>query len=330
MNRTAAAPKVPNLVFLLQNGCNLRCKMCGVWKQDKRIFPTEMVRKIQPQLKELATHTVVLTGGEPMLQIPPLLDALQQFQAVPNRVVVTNGTLLDEVACRSLLDTELEHLVVSLDGPSEIHDLLRGQPVFDILVDNMARLRGLRNVSSDTKLYATMTVNRLNLDYIEQTSKVALDLGFDHFEIQAVTVSPHAFSMGAEVASYRKLLWPTNDQHPTLSDQIEALRTQASQHPGFILNSPDYLKAIEEYFFCNPSTVRLPCSAWRKSLTVAADGGVFLCSLYHTVGNIRRLSISEILDSPAATEVKGRMARCSLGCLLFCHHPELEEPWRVA
>lgn len=123
--------------------CNLRCDYCFVgwdrgWSGD---------------LDPVTARTIVdegagrfemlhLTGGEPFAWAP-LLDLVDQAIGLGYREVLinSNGTLLDEARV-SALGARRNHVRVSisLDGPAELHDRVRGLGAFAAADQAVARL----------------------------------------------------------------------------------------------------------------------------------------------------------------------------------------------
>ena len=98
----------------LTRRCNLRCFGCRCHSPDRpasptgdtgtRDFPLELFEKVSAELKTLGTRSLCLSGeGEPFLH-PQLLDFVSLAKkAGLHLVLLTNGTLLDESAIKSLV-----------------------------------------------------------------------------------------------------------------------------------------------------------------------------------------------------------------------------------
>lgn len=117
--------------------CNLRCTYCFVQKnelakEDLHMTP-EMAIRVIDALDEglgdkVGTITVHLYGGEPFTHLPSVRAMVDRgLQKKPGRIgftVTTNGTVLnDEVI--ELLNRGKFGIVLSIDGPAEIHDRCR-------------------------------------------------------------------------------------------------------------------------------------------------------------------------------------------------------------
>src|ERR1019366_5672049 len=153
-----AAPRADNLpmpTFVqlrVTNLCNLRCKMCGQWgetgifralgastategeKERSRIreligLKREMgLADYVRLLDELAPSRpiVSLFGGEPLLY-PDILPLIREVKGRGlTCTLITNGWMLEEMA-PALVETGLGAIMVSIDGPSELHNRIRGK-----------------------------------------------------------------------------------------------------------------------------------------------------------------------------------------------------------
>ncbi len=144
---------MPTFVQLrVTNLCNLRCKMCGQWG-DTGIFrsqsgedPTDgalerqrIVELIGAKrqlaladyvrlLDEIAEWNpiVSLFGGEPFLypDILPLIAEIKRRGLTCT--VITNGGRLEALA-KDLVELGIDSIAVSIDGPPDVHDRIRGR-----------------------------------------------------------------------------------------------------------------------------------------------------------------------------------------------------------
>jgi MoaA/NifB/PqqE/SkfB family radical SAM enzyme len=110
--------------FQLTNRCTLRCQYCTLWKTQKEDLSTEQIVKIIGDLGTLGTKRISLSGGEPLLRkdIEEIVDACWQNRIYPE--MNSNGTLVPQ---KQKIIEKLDFLKLSLDGPEDIHDSIRGK-----------------------------------------------------------------------------------------------------------------------------------------------------------------------------------------------------------
>lgn len=118
-----------SLYMHLTAHCNLSCLYCynqtqrKGWGADMSLL---LAKRILRQAKEMEIATVVLTGGEPLLN-PHALEIAELAHELGFRVVLlTNAILIDETVAKRLAQSS-DQIVVSLDSiDPAIHDALRG------------------------------------------------------------------------------------------------------------------------------------------------------------------------------------------------------------
>src|ERR1700722_223341 len=124
LQATSVLASMPILVLNVHSHCNCRCIMCDIWKREthEQVQVADLERH-RASLRNLGVRQVVLSGGEPLLHGD--LRALCQFFRDENirLTLLTTGLLLLKRAhdvC-SLFDD----VIVSIDGPRQIHDSIR-------------------------------------------------------------------------------------------------------------------------------------------------------------------------------------------------------------
>jgi MoaA/NifB/PqqE/SkfB family radical SAM enzyme len=185
------APTVPHFVVyeptLL---CNLHCSFCYV----ADILNPEDWSSKELTLDELdrifvrgAVKSVNITGGEPFVR-KNLLDVFRHLQqkGMHCDYVTTNGTKIGGDKAEALADLAasgfLRHISVSIDGPREFHDEIRGQRgAFDKAVDNIRELRRVfaaRGLDLPVSVNTTLTAGNLHLlrQTVDAVSELEVDL----------------------------------------------------------------------------------------------------------------------------------------------------------
>ncbi len=122
--------------FKLTNLCNLRCRMCGQFglvgnalrqpaAENKTHMGLQDLQRIIDQVVPFRPGMVYIWGGEPFLHpaFVPFVNYVKRQNLFC--IVTTNGTRLEACAA-AVVEARLDILRVSLDGPPEVHDRIRG------------------------------------------------------------------------------------------------------------------------------------------------------------------------------------------------------------
>jgi len=119
----------------LTHACNLRCDFCYTDSPRHTVarsadLSDQAWRKVVEQALELGVVEAVLTGGEPLLRTPLVLELLERLIGGGVGVTLnTNGWFLDEALADRLAQVRGLTVNVSLDGATaELHDAARGVP----------------------------------------------------------------------------------------------------------------------------------------------------------------------------------------------------------
>ncbi len=149
--------------------CNLKCPGCYWWKQDHppELGDGEMIA-LMKGLKRRGLRAAILYGGEPALRPGICRAAGGIFDSV---LAFTNGT-------KGFPDIRKGQWILSLDGPRQINDALRGQGVYDRAVKNLYK--------ASRPPIVHITISRQNQACIEVFIEEMMDLpvkgvGFSFF-----------------------------------------------------------------------------------------------------------------------------------------------------
>jgi MoaA/NifB/PqqE/SkfB family radical SAM enzyme len=137
-------------------------------------------------------------------------------------------------------------------------------------------------------------------------------MGIDQISFLPADVSSHAFN--------REVLWNEQKQHEILPGKNElpelkkVLETVIEHHAGFglsfIAEDPAKLRKVYEYYAAfyemNPFPYK-KCNAPWVSAVVEADGTVRPCFFHPPMGNIRKDSLENILNSPESTRFRKQL-----------------------
>jgi MoaA/NifB/PqqE/SkfB family radical SAM enzyme len=126
----------PAAMVNITNRCTLSCKLCFIYREknpnDRRaeMDTPIMLGKLAELQKRHGIQHMLWMGGEPLLRPDVLREGVALFAA---NTVTTNGTLepIDLPDC---------NYVISIDGPPEINDAVRGKGTFKKVMNTLARI----------------------------------------------------------------------------------------------------------------------------------------------------------------------------------------------
>jgi pyrroloquinoline quinone biosynthesis protein E len=142
--------RVPLAVrWQLTHRCVLKCKYCNVWKTAADELRLDQIILILDEMAALGTQTISFSGGEPMLRkdIGLILEetAKRGISTEMNSTGIGIPENMDKLKY-------LDFLKISVDGPEETHDLVRGKNAFKaaLAAARAAQANHLRFIFSTT------------------------------------------------------------------------------------------------------------------------------------------------------------------------------------
>ena len=283
------SPALPyKVTFVATYHCNFRCEMCNIWqkKSVNEMTPDEVGLFFErwPQFR-----WVHLTGGELFMRrdLDDLVAAIQRScRSLFLLNFPTTGWFGDRTV--SLVERTLTRgvgrlmVTISLDGPKELHEQMRGLPgSWDRAIDTFRRLRGIRR--SNFQTVCGMTLMGKNADRVDAT------LAAIRQEIPDFSRSELHLNIGHESGHYFDNLGSQVDQrHDDVLRALDGHRRAngSSVHPVRFLEDR-YQALVSKYYKTHKSP--LPCTALSSSCFIDAYWNLFPCSIWDKkVGNLRQ------------------------------------------
>ncbi len=297
--------ELPIVILYPHSRCNCRCVMCDIWQvtTKREIAPTDLAGWL-PEWRRLGVRRVVLSGGEPLMHSTLWNLCAPLHEAGIGITLLSTGLLLKRHAAD--VAHFCDDVVVSLDGPREVHNHIRNVPrAYEKLADGVGALRA---TGPTVRTSGRCTVQRANYSSLRATVAAARELGLDRISFLAVDVSSEAFN--------RPDGWPTErvagvalseSDLPLLAAELDALEAEraADFASGFIAESPAKLRRrLQQYFSAllghgafHPND----CNAPWVSAVIETDGTVRPCFFQPALGNLHAAgSLEAVLNSPEA------------------------------
>ncbi|HYQ42074.1 MAG TPA: radical SAM protein [Polyangiaceae bacterium] len=333
--RDPVPPPLVYKLYLTQN-CNLRCGMCMLWGK-KGIYYLPEAKKAPRELDFAVIERIfrevgrqrpsfILSGGEPLLytRFADLAALLKQHRCFA--YFCSNGAFVDKHLA-AIRDNPYLIFYLSVDGPKEINDKLRGNGVYDQVVSSIRRLKGL---SPKPYLGVQLTLQEENVPYLHRTCKEMIDLGVDWIFINLQwSVTPEQGAAYETVlkeefdvtpTSHTGFLLPYNVDKQEFIRQCGLIRAekwpiQVSSYlkqPQDIHDYVDHPEANPYNQFCNKQWLRMD---------VLSDGQVTPCIQYPDLkfGSLKDNSVMDIWRGEAYERFRGRIDKKALPVCSSCY-----------
>ncbi len=217
------------VVVNITNRCNLSCQHCFIFRDGN---PNEAPVSVHDELSSAAIietlsglrdrHGIVSVlwmGGEPLLRRDLIREGIHLFA---HNTIVTNGTI-------PLVDFGPTALyVVSLDGPRDLNDAIRGSGVYDKVLRTLSRIPA----GFATPVQVQCVVTKRNQHRLEELVAAVRQtragwITFSFFVPRANDTSPD--------------VWETNAER---ADAVREVMRLKLRYPGFVRNSTRMLELM--------------------------------------------------------------------------------------
>jgi len=295
---------IASVITLLR--CNLKCKWCfeSASPQQKDILSKKDIKFILNKLKKTGVKYINFTGGEPFIRndfIGILHNAVKLFKHIN---ITTNGLLID--VCREKLDFYRKnniHFGISIEGPLEFHENIRGRGIFNNTLDKINILR-----KNNIYVNIQVTLSKKNYKHIPYLIKLAKDLKVNRISFMRV----RPFGRGKY---YRKLTLSSGENYKVARYLFERNKKEKGLK---IMYKDPLVNTLNQKLILfskenktqnkNSNIICGGCRAGVESLFIHHDGNVFPCPfLQISLGNILRDSIKKIwLESPLLEQLRDK------------------------
>jgi radical SAM protein with 4Fe4S-binding SPASM domain len=285
--------------------------------------PVEVYKKMVDEIKHLKP-AIYIWGGEPFLY-PPLMELIKYIKE--NKIIlelVTNGVKLYENA-EALVDMGLDGLMLSVDGPREVHDEVRGvKGTFDKLLRGIENVKEFKRRKKKKMPYIVFfsTVCKENSRHFDKITKIGEETGIDlmvlypswftteeigekHTRIMQAELGCTPFTWKGYVNSF------SDEEILSIVDTVRRIKSRKYSFPIMWLpNFEDH--EIERYYRVPSETFSYKrCVAPWSMTEIMPNGDVVPCRDYsdYVVGNITRKSILEIYNDEGYRKFRGLLKK---------------------
>ncbi|MFZ2410364.1 MAG: radical SAM protein [Candidatus Methanoperedens sp.] len=166
----------------INNKCNLRCSHCYQNNYSDSTDPSlQELKYVADKIDQALTvwrkdGRIAITGGEPFIQedLINLLYYLEQKPSIKKISILTNGTLIKDFIDSLKIFNKLHYVQISLEGGKEKNDLIRGNGVFDKVINSTNLLN-----KSGISVRWMVTLQKKNIDEVPYIIDLAIENNVD-------------------------------------------------------------------------------------------------------------------------------------------------------
>ena len=260
--------------------CNLHCRHCGSdckVTSDLKDMPLE---DFLPVLDSIARQTdpnkvtIDVTGGEPLVRKDLEICGRAFYDRGFPWGIVTNGLALTPARYKSLLQSGLRSMTISLDGIGETHDWMRGLPgVYDKAISAIKMVANSGEIEFDV----VTCVNKRSYKELDRIRQLLIENGVRSWRLFTV------FPVGR--AANDPELRLSGEEFRGTMEFIKKSRKEGIIHASYGCEGflGKYEGDVRDHFFL--------CSAGLTVGSIMADGSIAACPSIradYSQGNIYR------------------------------------------
>ena len=335
------------LVLGVNNVCNLHCKMCDVGTNtlDSNFainlvgthpinMPLDLFRTLADQAaRDFPTAKLGYAFTEPLIY-PYLVESLTYARDLGLYTSLTTNGLLLEKKAAALAEAGLDDLFLSLDGPEDVHNAIRGHK--HSFQRALAGLDAFLALEEGPQISVFCVVTEWNIGHLPELADSLrryplAQLGFLH-----TNFTPH------DLAQRHNRIY--GDTYPATHSNVDEVRVEAMDlerlgrdiatlrdgtYPFPVTFSPalDDRAALERYYLQPGRLIGTLCHDIFSAMMIKSDGSVIPAHgrCYNLqVGNLYEDSLRTIWNGPtfgsfrrAVLEAGGLLPACSRCCSAF-------------
>jgi len=181
--------------------CNLQCEFCSspptLIKRKKRVLSLSEFEEIINQISPVTHYLWLFLSGEPFLNKD--LNKMIRYASSKNMnvTVSTNAIALNEKIIAELVSSNLDHLIISLDGASkETYEKMRKGGKFEQVIKNIESVVKEKKKQRSLKplIELQLIVTKINEHELQSFSQLAKELGVDKVEFKTLALPKWIYS----------------------------------------------------------------------------------------------------------------------------------------
>ncbi len=313
-------------VWEITMGCNMRCKHCGSICENALPdeLSTEEAFKFIDMCVDIGIEWISISGGEPFTR-RDLIEIVEYARKKGIMVnIITNGWLIDEDAAKRLGRLDCVRVLISLDGPKEVHDFIRKPGAFERALKSYRILK-----SNKVELGCITTLTKKNINHLDELKETLIKEEVTCWQLQI------GCPMGNLSENCDWILDPV-DVNKVIDYCFKvSMEGKIDVYPADCIGyyNEKLIEIYKKAYHTNEIIEWNGCSAGVNSFGLLHNGDVIGCTSIRNKefieGNIRERSLREIWEDPNSflwrrnfkkEDLKGDCLKCSYAeqCLGGC------------
>jgi radical SAM protein with 4Fe4S-binding SPASM domain len=259
--------------------CNLRCIHCSVGKEyfNDGIEEISVDQKLMivDKMADAGVAGISLLGGEPLIMGDDFFYIIQHAISKGLKVsFVTNGILLSSRIIKRVVDSGIDHVTISVDGPDKTcHEFIRGKGTFEKLIRNITELTAqIAEKESPLKVNVNTVLNRINYLDIDKMIDLCVQMGANRWTLLCLG------SIGYAGDNFECLAIAPDDELDAV--RRVAQRYSFGHHNGLNITLQVYplvIDYIEMKYNLKLPKSRICCNASINFGFIGPDGNMYPC-----------------------------------------------------
>ncbi|MDO5977709.1 radical SAM protein [Flavivirga spongiicola] len=332
------------IVLGVNNVCNLHCKMCDVGTKNLESnfaqnlvgthpinMPKELIERIIDQVALFYPKTKLGYGFTEPLVYPLLIESLRYANTKNLFTSITTNALTLKYKAKELVDTNLNELYISLDGPQDIHNEIRGhKKSFQKAIEGIEELL---KYGKPPTISVFCVITEWNIGYLNEFANFFKEYPLKQLGFMHTNFTP------PEIASLHNQKW--KDSYPATDSNVDEINIDnmdlellwdeindiKSSSFNFPINFSPSINSKEQLltFYKNPEKqIGKKCNDIFNNIMIKSDGSVIPAHgrCYNLdIGNIYDKNIKDIWHSSILSKFRtdlqkagGLFPACSRCC----------------
>jgi len=325
------------LVIKPTYACNAGCFLCkdrkDLYKDNtrgiKKLMKIKEHKKLVKEAAYLKINRIIISGGEPTLYLP-LIDLIKECKRYGiTTLLITNGSNIDEVKARQILDSKLDTIIFSIDHyQTDMHDYIRQyKGLWNKSIGAIKRFNRLKKETrSMLSIDLTCIITKLNYARLEKMIDLVKELNVNSINFSYVEGAYNKrFLLGKEdIRLFKKRVVPAMIKRAEGLDWDDVMKGKLIKDLKNLYNTrSNSLENFEKGIYWEDNSIHYRCKNAHSFALVLANGDVHPCNMIEyshepIIGNLFKNSFVEIWNGKKHrdfVESEYKWCRCCPVCI---------------